>query len=201
MGTIPATLDQVKVSEMTRADRRTVRALFLLGCNDHLLPRVDQAGGILDRRDRAFLREHDLPLADATFDELDQELQNIYSTLTRPTELLHVSYPTVSLDGSALRPAFVVERIRRLLPDVALVREDGEYRLTVPATALEAAGRSPDLSLIHIWGAGACISCGGCRREESRFLPMCCGHRSGIWCTALCCARCCWAFIISSGGS
>ena len=60
VGTIPATLDQVKVSEMTRADRRTVRALFLLGCNDHLLPRVDQAGGILDRRDRAFLREHDL---------------------------------------------------------------------------------------------------------------------------------------------
>lgn len=147
VGTIPATLDQVKVSEMTRADRRTVRALFLLGCNDHLLPRVDQAGGILDRRDRAFLREHDLPLADATFDELDQELQNIYSTLTRPTELLHVSYPTVSLDGSALRPAFVVERIRRLLPDVALVREDGEYRLTVPATALEAAGRSPDSAL------------------------------------------------------
>ena len=87
VGTIPATLDQVKISEMTRADRRTVRALFLLGCNDHLLPRVDQAGGILDRRDRAFLREHDLPLADATFDELDQELQNIYSTLTRPTEL------------------------------------------------------------------------------------------------------------------
>ena len=38
VGTIPATLDQVKVSEMTRADRRTVRALFLLGCNDHLLP-------------------------------------------------------------------------------------------------------------------------------------------------------------------
>lgn len=147
VGTIPATLDQVKVSEMTRADRRTVRALFLLGCNDHLLPRVDQAGGILDRRDRAFLREHDLPLADATFDELDQELQNIYSTLTRPTELLHVSYPTVSLDGSALRPAFVVERIRRLLPDVALVREDGEYRLTVPATALEAAGHSPDSAL------------------------------------------------------
>lgn len=50
-------------------------------------------------------------------------------------------------------------------------------------------------------GAGACTSCGGCRREESRFLPMCCGHRSGIWCTALCCARCFWAFIISSGGS
>ncbi len=117
---------------MTRADRRTVRALFLLGCNDHLLPRVDQAGGILDRRDRAFLREHDLPLADATFDELDQELQNIYSTLTRPTELLHVSYPPSRWTARLCARRFVVERIRRLLPDVALVREDGEYRLTVP---------------------------------------------------------------------
>ena len=40
------------------------------------------------------------------------------------------------------------------------------------------------------------------RGSRSLYLmPMCCGHRSGIWCTALCCARCCWAFIISSGGS
>lgn len=155
VATIPAALDQVRVSEMTRADRRTVRALFLLGCNDHLLPQVAPSGGILDRRDRAFLQEQDLPLSDASFDELDNELQNIYSTLTRPTELLHVSYPTVSLDGSALRPAFVVERIRRLLPDVSVQREDGQYRFTVPATALEAAGRYPHSDLAAFFRADA----------------------------------------------
>lgn len=147
VATIPATLDQVKFSEMTRPDRRRVRALFLLGCNDHLLPQVGEKGGILDRADRTFLQEHDLPLADASFDELDNELQNIYSALARPTELLHVSYPSVSLDGSALRPAFVVERIRRLLPDVPVVREDGAYRFAMPATALEVAGSYPDSDL------------------------------------------------------
>lgn len=147
VATIPATLDQVKVSEMTRADRRRVRALFLLGCNDHVLPQVNQSGGILDRKDRSFLQEHDLPLADASFDELDNELQNIYSALTQPTERLCVSYPTVSLEGSALRPAFVVERIRRLLPQVPVQKEDGAYRLGVPATALEIAGRYPGSAL------------------------------------------------------
>ena len=147
VATIPATLDQVKVSEMTRADRRRVRVLFLLGCNDHVLPQVNQSGGILDRKDRSFLQEHDLPLADASFDELDNELQNIYSALTQPTERLCVSYPTVSLEGSALRPAFVVERIRRLLPQVPVQKEDGAYRLGVPATALEIAGRYPGSAL------------------------------------------------------
>lgn len=101
----------------------------------------------MDQKDRVFLREHDLPLADASFDELDNELQNIYSALTQPTELLHISYPTVSLDGSALRPAFVVERIRRLLPEVAVKHEDGQYRFAVPSTALEAAGRYPGSDL------------------------------------------------------
>ena len=147
VATIPATLDQVKVSEMSRPGRRTVRAMFLLGCNDHLLPHAGRSSGILDQKDRVFLREHDLPLADASFDELDNELQNIYSALTQPTELLHISYPTVSLDGSALRPAFVVERIRRLLPEVAVKHEDGQYRFTVPSTALEAAGRYPGSDL------------------------------------------------------
>ena len=147
VATIPATLDQVKVSEMSRPGRRTVRAMFLLGCNDHLLPHAGRSSGILDQKDRVFLREHDLPLADASFDELDNELQNIYSALTQPTELLHISYPTVSLDGSALRPAFVVERIRRLLPEVAVKHEDGQYRFAVPSTALEAAGRYPGSDL------------------------------------------------------
>lgn len=147
VGTIPATLDQVKVSEMTSSDRRAVRILFLLGCNDHVLPQVNQNSGILDRSDRAFLQSHDLPLADATFDELDQELQNIYAALTQPTRKLHISYPTVSSEGTALRPAFVVERIRKLLPEVTVTHEDGAFRLTVPATALEVAGRYPESRL------------------------------------------------------
>lgn len=184
VATIPATLDQVKVSEMTRADRRRVRALFLLGCNDHVLPQVNQSGGILDRKDRSFLQEHDLPLADASFDELDNELQNIYSALTQPTERLCVSYPTVSLEGSALRPAFVVERIRRLLPQVPVQKEDGAYRLGVPATALEIAGRYPGTALAdYSGGTERTVGCWRPSPGRGRWSGDGCHRRRCVPCT------------------
>ena len=140
VGTIPATLDQVKVSEITRNDRHRVRVLFLLGANDHLLPRIDRDGGILDSDDRQALQQREIPLSDATFDALDNELQNIYACLVQPTERLHISWPVTDVTGTELRPSFVVERTVLLFPQVKVRHEDGAYRLTLPATALCAAG-------------------------------------------------------------
>ena len=140
VGTIPATLDQVKVSEITRNDRHRVRVLFLLGANDHLLPRIDRDGGILDSDDRQALQQREIPLSDATFDALDNELQNIYACLVQPTERLHISWPVTDVTGAELRPSFVVERTALLFPRVKVRHEDGAYRLTLPATALCTAG-------------------------------------------------------------
>lgn len=145
VGTIPATLDQVKVSEITRNDRHRVRVLFLLGANDHLLPQIDRDGGVLDSDDRQALQQRDIPLSDATFDALDNELQNIYACLAQPTEQLHVSWPVTDVTGAELRPSFVVERLTRLFPRTKIRREDGAYRLTLPAAALCAAGENEAL--------------------------------------------------------
>ena len=57
VATIPAALDQVKVSPLTRNDRHTVRHLFLLGANDHVLPTVEKGGGILDEQERELLQQ------------------------------------------------------------------------------------------------------------------------------------------------
>ena len=145
VGTIPATLDQVKVSEITRNDRHRVRVLFLLGANDHLLPKIEKDGGVLDSDDRQALAQRDIPLSDATFDALDNELQNIYACLAQPTEQLHISWPVTDVTGAELRPSFVVERVRLLFPRVKARREDGAYRMTLPATALCAAGENEAL--------------------------------------------------------
>ena len=145
VGTIPATLDQVKVSEITRNDRHRVRVLFLLGANDHLLPQIDRDGGVLDSDDRQALQQRDIPLSDATFDALDNELQNIYACLVQPTEQLRVSWSVTDVTGAELRPSFVVERVRLLFPRLKVQREDGAYRMTLPATALCAAGENEAL--------------------------------------------------------
>ena len=169
VATIPATLDQVKVSPLTRNDRHPVRHLFLLGANDGVLPTVSANTGLLDSEERALLQQQGVALADADFDELSNELQNIYAALAQPTESLTVTWPAGDETGARLLPSFVVERIRRLFPGVQTEREDGSYRLALPAAALTLAGRAPGGALWRYFrenGQGAVLE----RMEAARVM-------------------------------
>lgn len=145
VGTIPVALDQVTASEITRNDRHTVKYLFLLGANDHVMPAAAQGGGILNDDDRDELTARGVRLAPRGMEQLSIELQNLYAALAQPTCALTLSYPVTDVSGAQLRPAFVVGRILALFPSVRLEREDGRrsYRLTAPIPALEAAGEAP----------------------------------------------------------
>lgn len=145
VGTIPVSLDQVSVSEITRNDRHTTKYLFLLGANDHVLPDPGQSGGLLNEDDRQALALRGIELAPTGMERMEVELQNLYAALAQPTEGLTVSYPVTDVSGSQLRPAFVAERLRRLFPALRLEREPAnrEYRLTAAGPALEMAGQEP----------------------------------------------------------
>ena len=146
VGTIPVSLDQVSVTEITRNDRHTDRYLFLLGANDHVLPAVGQSGGILNDDDREELALRGIRLAPSGMEQMSIELQNLYAALAQPTEGLVVSYASADVSGAELRPAFVVDRLRTLFPAVRIEHEknDKDYRLTASIPALEAAGTAPD---------------------------------------------------------
>ena len=142
VGTIPVTLDAVNVSEMTRNDRHTVRALFLLGANDGVLPSVAGKGGVLQEEDRLLLEQQEIFLAPHGLSQFHLEMQNLYAALAQPTEKLFVSYPVSDARGSELRPSFVVGRLQKLCPRVKVEKESAgrEYRLSSQVSALEYAG-------------------------------------------------------------
>ena len=144
IGTIPAALDQVAFDQIAMNDRHRVRYLFLLGANDHVLPAVEGEKGILSEEERDILVDQGLRLAPYGLEQMDMELQNIYAALVRPTSHLVISYSTTAPNGTALRPAFLIPRIRRIFPGLKIQRENTEkgYRLTAPVPALEASGRS-----------------------------------------------------------
>ena len=150
VGTIPVSLDQVSVSEITRNDRHAAKYLFLLGANDHVLPDPGQNGGILNDDDRDELAQRGIELAPAGMEQMGIELQNLYAALAQPTDGLTVSYPVTDVSGAELRPAFVAERMRTLFPDLKVEKESNEkeYRLTAVLPALEAAGQAPGG---HLW--------------------------------------------------
>ena len=149
VGTIPVSLDQVSVSEITRNDRHTDKYLFLLGANDHVLPDPGQSGGILNDDDRDELAQRGIELAPTGMDRMSIELQNLYAALAQPTDGLTVSYPVSDVSGAELRPAFVIDRLRSLFPAVRVEKEsdDKSYRLTATIPALEAAGQRPQGAL------------------------------------------------------
>ena len=149
VGTIPVSLDQVSVSEITRNDRHTDKYLFLLGANDHVLPDPGQSGGILNDDDRDELAQRGIELAPTGMDRMSIELQNLYAALAQPTDGLTVSYPVSDVSGAELRPASVIDRLRSLFPAVRVEKEsnDKSYRLTATIPALEAAGQRPQGAL------------------------------------------------------
>ena len=147
--TIPASLDQVTVSEITRNERHTVKYLFLLGATDDVLPTPGQSGGILNDDDRRELSNRGVELAPTGLEQMGMEMQNLYAALVQPTHGLTVSYPLTGPAGEELRPAFIVPRLLSLFPALRVERETGrrEYRLTAKQPALEAAGGDMDGAL------------------------------------------------------
>ena len=148
VGTIPVTLDAVSVSSMTRNDRHTVRALFILGANDGVLPAAETGGGVLRDEDREALEQRDIFLAPHGMEQFHLEIQNLYAALAQPTEKLTISYPVSDSAGAEKRPSFVIGRIARLLPSISVETESADkgYRLSAKDAALEYAGE-------HIGGA------------------------------------------------
>lgn len=142
VGTIPVSLDQVQISQITRNERRQIKYLFLIGCNDHVLPAVQTSTGLLNREDRSLLADQGIELAPSGLDLLDIELQNLYAALAQPSEGLCITWPTADLMGNPLRPSFVVGRIKALLTKVEINAESGDhaYRLSASIPALEMAG-------------------------------------------------------------
>ena len=96
-----------------------------------------------DKRD--LLLDQGLRLAPYGLERMDLELQNIYAALAQPTDRLVITWPVSDSQGNPLRPSFVVERLRSLLPGAEELSEDGSrsYRLTAPVPALETAGSFP----------------------------------------------------------
>lgn len=159
VGTIPVSLDQVQVTQITRNDRHRIRCLFLIGCNDHVLPSVPSSTGLLSREDRSELLDRGIELAPSGLDLLDIELQNLYAVLAQPTDRLFVTWPVADLSGNPLRPSFVISRIRSLLPGVRETAEtaDHDYRLSAPIPALEMAGDNREGELWKFFAeSGSC---------------------------------------------
>lgn len=139
VGTIPQNVDRVVVGDMERTRLKPVRALFFLGVNDGNIPRGTSKGGIISDIDREFLRESEFELAPSPRQQMYIQRLYLYLNLTKPSEKLYLSYVRTGSDGKSLRPAYLVDTLKKLFPLLTVEIPElrpGEEQLETPAEGL-----------------------------------------------------------------
>ncbi len=140
VGVIPMSLDQVNIGDIARIKGRDVKALYIVGVNDGVLPSVNKDEGILSDNDRIELRELGIELASDTRSRIFEEQFMVYTALTIPSEYLMITYPMADFEGKSLRPSIIIPRLKRILREVQEESEiynkdiiyDKYYRITAP---------------------------------------------------------------------
>ena len=116
VGTIPQNVDRVLVGDMERTRLKPVKVLFFLGVNDGNIPKNSSKGGIISDMDREFLKESALELAPSPREQMFIQRFYLYLNLTKPSHKLYLSYCKVNSQGKSLRPAYLIEVMKKLFP-------------------------------------------------------------------------------------
>ena len=100
--------------------------LFFLGVNDGNIPKGAGGGGIISDIDREFLRESDLELAPSPRQQMYIQRLYLYLNMTKPSGALYLSYAKVGSDGRTLRPAYLIDLMRKLYPALTVEQPETE---------------------------------------------------------------------------
>ena len=114
LGKIPSYQDGVTVGDTERSRANQVKAVFIIGLNDGVFPRVERAEGFFNDTDRQVLKDKGIELAKGTLENLYDDNFNIYKAFTTAEENLFLSYCQSDLDGKSLRPSTLIFKIKKI---------------------------------------------------------------------------------------
>ncbi|MCI9336073.1 MAG: helicase-exonuclease AddAB subunit AddB [Lachnospiraceae bacterium] len=140
VGTIPQNVDRVLVGDMERTRLQQVKILFFLGVNDGNIPKGASKGGIISDMDREFLRESDLELAPSPRQQMYIQRFYLYLNMTKPSKRLYLAYSKVNSAGKSIRPAYLVDVVKKIFPGIPLRYPQNRSVLEQIVTGQEGAG-------------------------------------------------------------
>ncbi|WML43320.1 helicase-exonuclease AddAB subunit AddB [Neobacillus sp. PS3-40] len=129
---IPPALDQVLIADLEKSRFSEIKAAFVIGLNEGVLPAKISDDGILADEDREILGTLGMNVAPSSRIRLLDENFLAYKAFTTPSEALYISYPLANEEGKALIPSTYIKRIRELFP-----KRFEHFYVTDPAELLE----------------------------------------------------------------
>lgn len=115
LGVLPGTADQVLLGDFARTRSPYARVLFVLGCNEGLLPRDHPDDELIDNSELELLQEEGLTLWQSTEYRTEFDRLELYTALTRATDSVHLSY-AYGKGGEELAPSSLIGELQTLFP-------------------------------------------------------------------------------------
>lgn len=126
VGLIPQNVDHVTVGDMQRSRLKEIQVLLFLGINDGNIPGNIGNGGILSDIDREFLQTSEYELAPSPRQKMYTQRLYLYMIMTKPSKGLYLTWAGCDNDGKTLRPAYLIEILKKLYPDLIIEEPETE---------------------------------------------------------------------------
>ncbi len=116
IGSVPARHDCVTVGSADRIRVDNIRAMLLPGLCEGEFPQSIRDDGLLSEQDKATLATLGIELDSRADRLMADELFYVYRAMTKPSEVLILSYSTATPDGQTRSPSAAFSRVRHLFP-------------------------------------------------------------------------------------
>ncbi len=103
-GSVPATLDQILLTDASRVREVKSKVVFIPGAVEGEYPLLPSDGGLLSLADRSIMSEGGMELLNSRESMSEAEQLSCYQAVTAATERLYISYPT-SVGGNTSEPS------------------------------------------------------------------------------------------------
>ncbi len=117
---VPPAVDQVLVADLEKSRLSDIKAAFVIGVNDGILPAKLTDEGVFSEEDRERLLQMGMNIGATSRTKLLDEEFLAYKAFTTPSEHLYISYPIANEEGKALLPSLYIKRMKELFPKVPL---------------------------------------------------------------------------------
>ncbi|MBQ1407742.1 MAG: PD-(D/E)XK nuclease family protein, partial [Eubacterium sp.] len=145
IGILPSSRDDMMLGTMQRTRSADVRAVIIIGANEGVLPQAAPEGDILAADEIEFLADCGYDLGRIDRVRVMEERLAIYRNLSKPSDILRISWSSAGTDGKEIRASELVDDIRERFPDL----EPENDIFSGPADMLIG---SPESTMRHLTG-------------------------------------------------
>lgn len=126
VGLIPPGMDEIVIGDTERTRLKDIRALFFVGVNEGIVPKVIGSGGILSDVERELLTNNGIELAPTKRQQAFTEQFYIYLNVTKPQDKLYITFHRVNEEGKSVGPSFLISKLLSYFKKLTITTYDEE---------------------------------------------------------------------------